>query len=209
MNSYLLLILAVIPFSTVNAFGTCCCAQFTFEECESVHDTTRGHCIWRTRPTFGPSIGEAGICRTERWLAIQEDSSTHHHHTTTTTGAPETKLLAEDVDNNDVNNPTVFNWPQICFEQGDQLPCNQPVDEEEDEFMAAVAVEVEGVHDTQGHVMSLGVISTMVAIITFFSMMIGFCLWSLYRKVQCVKEANEGILDTNYTASSYSTFPSV
>jgi len=81
----------------------------------------------------------------------------------------------------------------------------------EDEFMAAVpvAVEVEGVHDTQGHVMSLGVISSMVAIITFFSMMIGFCLYSLYRKVQGVKEANEGILDTNYTASSYSTFPSV
>merc|ERR1712048_757005 len=82
--------------------------------------------------------------------------------------------------------------PQICFEQGDQLPCNQPVDEE----VAAVPVEVGSVHDTKGHVMSLGAISTMVAIITFFGTMIGFCLYSLYRKLQCVKEANEGILNT-------------
>jgi len=206
------LILAVVPYTTVHAY-TCCCAQFTFEECESVHDTTRGHCVWRQRPSYGPSTGEKGICRTERWLAIQQDSDTHHPRHTT--AAPDTtttmiKLLAEDLDNNDVENPTVFNWPQICFEQGSALACNQPPTEHEEEYVAAVSVEVgESVHDTQGHVMSLGVISTMVAIITFFGTMIGFCLYSLYRKLQCVKEANEGILDTNYTASSYSTFPSV
>merc|ERR1711997_1049692 len=140
MNQYLLFSFIALPFSMVDAL-TCCCTQFTVEECEAVHDTTKGHCVWRTRPSFGPSTGDKGICRTQRWIDIQQESNEHHpEHTPAPTTALE---LAEDIESYDVNNPSNYNWPQICFEQGDQLPCNQAPDVE------AVQIEVESANNTK------------------------------------------------------------
>ena len=91
------------------------------------------------------------------------------------------------------------------------MSCNQSPDEN----VAAVPVEVDGVDTTHEQVMSLGVISTIIAFITFVGMFIGFALYSLYWKLRGDKyaiEINEGVSSNPTLAAnipSYSTFPNV
>lgn len=195
---------------------TCCCTQFTMEECEAFHDTTKGHCVWRTRPSFGPSIGEKGICRTQRWIDIQQATNEHHpQHSPSPTTSLE---LVEEIESYDVNNPTNYNWPQICFEEGDKLPCNQPEESNNDNeaAVAAVPVEVGDQHINQTkHLMSVGLLSTIVAFITFIGLSIGVCVYSLYWKLRAkatnddYDSVKEGLNGGFSLKSSYSTFAGV
>merc|ERR1719486_1062381 len=119
----------ITSFITETNALTCCCTQFTMEECDAVHDTTKGHCVWRTRPSYGPSTGEKGICRTEQWVEIQKDSQNHHPMHTTTTSTLESipfislpKKSADPLSNDDIiahesdpANPDNYDWPNVCF----------------------------------------------------------------------------------------------
>jgi len=215
MSTYSILlsfILSLLLLSRVNA-RTCCCAAFTYESCLAEHDIESGHCVWRDRISFGPSIGEKGVCRTEQWVAIQQSKHNHHpFHTTSSSkpsipfiSIPKNKFSSDPSANdgliahgNDPANPDNYDWPNICFtEEANKLPCN--ANEEE---IAAQVVEVEHIENV-GKTMSIGVISTIITLIAFIALVVGLTVYWQERKDENI---NEYALDDINVVRTYSTF---
>jgi len=222
----LLLSFVFLPLSTVNA-RTCCCAAFTYESCEAEHDASSGHCVWRERPAFGPSTGEKGVCRTEQWVAIQQNAHNHHpiHTTSSTTVAPnhfisipkkkfssdplssadkveaDGLILQHDADPAD---PDDLDWPSVCFTADALLlPCNA-IEANHHGKNAALFVE-DGHIERFGKTLSVGVVCSIISLIAFIGLVVGF---SIYWQVDKDATPEEYALDDINVVRSYSTFQS-
>lgn len=208
----LLLAFTFLRFESVNG-RTCCCAAFTYESCMAEHDTAKGHCVWRQRPSFGPSTGEKGICRTEQWVEIQKDSNNHHPmHTTSSTlssipfiSLP--KKSADPLSNDDIiahesdpANPDNYDWPNVCFtDEAQELECNLI----ETNKNAEMFVEVGRGHNI-GKRVSVGVISIVLTLIAFIVLIFGFGAYWKGNTKNVVPE--QYALDDINVVRTYSTF---